>query len=191
MPPLSRTCQVEERDPPPSHPPPFTDDGEVTGSLERGGVEPVETLLKHRLMLSPPSSVERPCVCVWGSPSANWCDQGAHHLGAKHQQSVGAYMHLYDRTNTHNPALQPRGEAPASPPARAGQEEHLAPGKGHPHPPHPRSSTPAASLGGSRRRQPVRLFFCFVLFFLLLLQTVGRHFPKVNPRGLLSGRRRS
>lgn len=41
-------------------------------------------------------------------------------------------------------ALQPQGEAPASSPARAGQAEHLAPQKGHPHP-HP--STPTAYLG--------------------------------------------
>lgn len=40
-------------------------------------------------------------------------------------------------------ALQPRGEAPASSPARAGQAEHLAPQKGHPHP-HP--STPTVLL---------------------------------------------
>lgn len=41
-------------------------------------------------------------------------------------------------------ALQPWGEAPASSPARAGQAEHLAPRKGHPHTQPP---TPTVLLG--------------------------------------------
>lgn len=40
-------------------------------------------------------------------------------------------------------ALQPRGEAPASSPARAGQAEHLAPQKGHIR---PQPSTPTVLL---------------------------------------------
>lgn len=66
------------------------------------------------------------------------------------QISTLTYTHIFSEDASQKPlssasvqrwALQPWGEAPASSTARAGQAEHLAPWKGHPHP-HP--STPTA-----------------------------------------------
>lgn len=81
---------------------------------------------------------------------------------------LGKHVRTHTHTNTQsgcNPeplstasvqcgALQPRGEAPASSPARAGQAEHLAPQKGHirPHP-----STPTVLLG-VKEASPTPLF---------------------------------
>lgn len=179
---------------------PLTDDRGVRGSREGGGVEPVEPFLKHPLACYPSKRKAE------GSPSANWYYQGAHHLGAKYREAQrhtcgrGVYEHVFictctcTNTTTHTSAslsvwwgaLQPQGEAPASPPARPGQVEHLAPQKGHRRPAHPRPQC----CQGSRRLHPYLFFSPFRPTSTVTRArgwTTDRHLHKVNPpRALIS-----
>lgn len=135
-----------------------------------------------------------------GSPSANWYDQGAHHLGAKYREAQrrtcgrGVCEHVFvctcacTNTSTHTAtslgvwcgALPPQGEAPASPPARPGQVEHLAPQKGHRRPARPRP----LCCQGSRRLHPCLFFFSPFRPSSTVARargwTPGRHLHKVN-----------
>lgn len=130
----------------------------------------------------------------------------AHTQKRRRRACVWMYMRLYNHANTlthtrpslsaHRRALQPQGEAPASPPARAGQAEHLAPQRGHRR---PRSSTPTV-LPGSRRLHPYSVAACWVVLFFFSFTpsrtvtrarcwTAARRCHKVNPCRLLSHQR--
>lgn len=82
------------------------------------------------------------CICTCTIKQTNPLKKSTH--TCTHTLSQDVSQRSVSSASVQCWTLQPQGEAPASSPAKAGQVEHLAPQKGHPHP-HP--SAPIILLG--------------------------------------------